>query len=69
LTFAAAAVFDGLTSWNNEKGAESVGGGAIQFKNFFLVNNQVAGLEFKLIMNEVVPYDETMGTMISGQYI
>ena len=40
--------FNGLISWNNEKGAETVGGGAIQFTDFMFVNNEVAGYDFKL---------------------
>ena len=43
-----AATFETLTTWNCEKGAESVTGGAIQFKGFKMINNEKAGLEYKL---------------------
>ena len=45
----APARFYSLVAWNNEKGAEWVGGGAIQFIDFILVHNEVAALEMKLI--------------------
>lgn len=44
-----AAKFYGLTTWNCEKGAESVGTGSIQFHDFLLVNNEVTGIEIKLL--------------------
>ena len=43
--------FYGLTAWNCEKGAEWVDGGALQFREFFLVQNQVAGFDLKTISN------------------
>ncbi len=48
-----AAKFYNLIAWNNEKGAEWVNGGALQFINFYLVNNDVAGFEMKTIKNAV----------------
>ena len=63
-----AAKLYGLTAWNNEKGAESVGGGAIQFHDFMLVNNDKAGVEMKLILN-ARPYDEQRGAMFKNLII
>ncbi|KAI5091821.1 fibrocystin-L precursor, partial [Silurus meridionalis] len=48
------AVFRKLTSWNNEKGAEWVNAGAVQFNNFLMVNNEVAGVETKRIIQQHV---------------
>ncbi|KAK3532561.1 hypothetical protein QTP86_024146, partial [Hemibagrus guttatus] len=48
------AVFRKLTSWNNEKGAEWVNVGAVQFNDFLMVNNKVAGVETKRIIQEHV---------------
>ena len=58
-----AAKFYSLTAWNNEKGAEWVGGGAIQFHDFLLANNLVAGIEMKLIANAVA-FSEERGAML-----
>ena len=44
------AVFRKLFAWNNEKGAEAVNSGALQFEDFVLVQNQKAGYEGKLII-------------------
>nr|XP_055075131.1 fibrocystin-L-like [Misgurnus anguillicaudatus] len=43
------AVFRRLTSWNNEKGAEWVNVGAVQFSEFLMVNNEKAGVATKRI--------------------
>ncbi|XP_030002867.1 PKHD1 like 1, tandem duplicate 2 [Sphaeramia orbicularis] len=48
------AVFHSLTTWNCEKGAEWVDVGAIQFKNFVMVNNEKAGIEAKRIIRSTV---------------
>lgn len=48
------AVFRKLTSWNNEKGAEWVNVGAVQFHDFLMVNNELAGVETKRILQEHV---------------
>ena len=59
------AVFKTLTAWNCEKGAEAVNSGALQFKDFLLVNNEKAGYEGKMLM-EVPQYDEVNGPMVDG---
>ncbi|XP_021354106.1 fibrocystin-L-like [Mizuhopecten yessoensis] len=43
-------VFDTFLTWNNEKGAETVNTGAIQFKNIRAISNKKAGFEGKLIV-------------------
>ena len=40
------ATFIGFNAWNNERGAEVVFGGCIQFVNFVVFNNQITGIEF-----------------------
>ena len=45
------AIFEGLFAWNNDKGAEAVMVGALQFKNFVLVQNKLAGYEGKKVLN------------------
>ena len=40
------AVFESLTAWNCEKGAEYVNGRDLQFDGFIMVNNEHAG-EYK----------------------
>lgn len=66
-----AAEFKTLTAWNNEKGAEWVLVGAVQFSGFFLVHNKIAAIEMKLVTKSV-SYSETRGavlkncTLISG---
>ncbi|XP_062574409.1 fibrocystin-L-like [Saccostrea cucullata] len=49
-TTPAMSLFESLTSWNNEKGAEIVNGGALECRDFVLVNNKLAGYEGKLII-------------------
>lgn len=46
----AMSLFESLTAWNNEKGAEIVNGGALECRDFVLVNNKLAGYEGKLLI-------------------
>nr|XP_055075127.1 fibrocystin-L-like [Misgurnus anguillicaudatus] len=50
----APAVFRRLTSWNNQKGTEWVNVGAVQFSEFLMVNNELAGVESKRIIRTYV---------------
>ena len=63
-----AAKFEKLTAWNNEKGAEWVSCGAVQFIDFFLVNNEVAGIEMKLI-SQAEAYSDERGAALKVQRI
>ncbi|XP_036421459.1 fibrocystin-L-like [Colossoma macropomum] len=48
------AVFRKFTSWNNDKGAEWVNVGSVQFNEFLMVNNEKAGVETKRIIEQYV---------------
>ncbi|XP_059501744.1 PKHD1 like 1, tandem duplicate 1 isoform X2 [Stegostoma tigrinum] len=62
--------FDSLIAWNCEKGAEWVNGGAVQFHNFVMVNNEKAGIDTKKIMRSFVnEWGETMGAVIKNTTI
>ncbi|NP_001305057.1 PKHD1 like 1, tandem duplicate 1 isoform X1 [Danio rerio] len=50
----APAIFRRFTSWNNEKGAEWVNVGSVQFSEFLMVNNEKAGVETKRIIRQYV---------------
>ncbi|XP_054983665.1 fibrocystin-L [Sorex araneus] len=64
------AVFHSLTTWNCQKGAEWVNGGALQFHNFVMVNNYEAGIETKRILAPFVGgWGETSGAMIKNAKI
>ncbi|XP_039677098.1 fibrocystin-L-like [Perca fluviatilis] len=64
------AVFHSLTTWNCEKGAEWVNGGAVQFNSFLMVNNEKAGIEAKHIMQWAVSnFGEEGGATISNSTI
>uniref|UniRef100_S4RUK3 Polycystic kidney and hepatic disease 1 (autosomal recessive)-like 1 n=1 Tax=Petromyzon marinus TaxID=7757 RepID=S4RUK3_PETMA len=57
--------FDSLTVWNCEKGAEWVNGGALQFHNFLLANNENAGVESKRVISEFVGgWGENAGALL-----
>ncbi|XP_019323389.2 fibrocystin-L isoform X1 [Panthera pardus] len=64
------AIFNSLTTWNCEKGAEWVNGGALQFHNFVMVNNYEAGIETKRILAPYVGgWGETNGAVIKNAKI
>ncbi|XP_063113704.1 fibrocystin-L isoform X1 [Cavia porcellus] len=64
------AVFNSLTTWNCQKGAEWVNGGALQFHNFVMVNNHEAGIETKRILAPYVGgWGETSGAVIKNAKI
>ncbi|XP_075995316.1 PKHD1 like 1, tandem duplicate 1 [Genypterus blacodes] len=64
------AVFRGLTTWNCEKGAEWVNGGALVFDRFVMVNNEKAGIETKQIMQWAVSgFDSTGGARVTNSLI
>ncbi|XP_053415184.1 fibrocystin-L isoform X2 [Nycticebus coucang] len=64
------AVFNSLTTWNCQKGAEWVNGGALQFHNFVMVNNHKAGIETKRILAPYVGgWGEASGAMIKNAKI
>ncbi|KAG2465238.1 PKHL1 protein, partial [Polypterus senegalus] len=59
------AVFDSLTTWNCLKGAEWLNAGALQFKNFLMVNNELSGIEMKRLQTSYVRgWGEAGGAMI-----
>ncbi|KAM9050154.1 fibrocystin-L [Megaptera novaeangliae] len=64
------AIFNSLTTWNCQKGAEWVNGGALQFHNFVMVNNYEAGIETKRILAPYVGgWGETIGAVIKNAKI
>ncbi|CAO2602354.1 Pkhd1l1 [Lemmus lemmus] len=64
------AIFNSLTVWNCQKGAEWVNGGALQFHNFLTVNNYEAGIETKRILAPYVGgWGETNGAVIKNAKI
>ncbi|XP_069076730.1 fibrocystin-L-like isoform X2 [Pleurodeles waltl] len=64
------AVFDSLTTWNCQKGAEWTNGGALHFRNFLMVNNENAGIETKKILLDYVGgWGETNGAVIKNAII
>ncbi|XP_013209363.1 fibrocystin-L [Microtus ochrogaster] len=64
------AIFNSLTVWNCQKGAEWVHGGALQFHNFLTVNNYEAGIETKRILAPYVGgWGETNGAVIKNAKI
>ncbi|XP_004640150.1 fibrocystin-L [Octodon degus] len=64
------AVFNSLTTWNCQKGAEWVNGGALQFHNFVMINNYEAGIETKRILAPYVGgWGETNGAVVKNAKI
>ncbi|XP_040210575.1 fibrocystin-L-like [Rana temporaria] len=64
------AVFKSLTTWNCQKGAEWVNGGALQFHNFTMVNNEDAGIETKRVISSYVgEWGETYGAVLKNSII
>jgi len=61
------AVFESLFSWNNDKGAEAVNSGALQFDNFVLVQNKLAGYEGKSVSG--VPQYTDKSPMVKNSLI
>ncbi|ELK37593.1 Fibrocystin-L [Myotis davidii] len=64
------AIFNSLTTWNCQKGAEWVNGGALQFHNFVVVNNYESGIETKRILGAYTGgWGETNGAVIKNAKI
>ncbi|XP_068614929.1 fibrocystin-L-like, partial [Brachionichthys hirsutus] len=64
------AVFSFLTTWNCEKGAEWVNVGAVQFKQFVMLNNEKAGIEAKrLIPSAVTGFGLDAGAIVFDSII
>ncbi|XP_070248855.1 fibrocystin-L [Myotis yumanensis] len=64
------AIFNSLTTWNCQKGAEWVNGGALQFHNFVMVNNYESGIETKRILGAYTGgWGETNGAVIKNAKI
>ncbi|XP_077349351.1 fibrocystin-L [Lithobates pipiens] len=64
------AVFKSLTTWNCQKGAEWVNGGALQFHNFTMVNNEDSGIETKRVISSYVGgWGETYGAVLKNSII
>uniref|UniRef100_A0A8C5WI58 Fibrocystin-L n=1 Tax=Leptobrachium leishanense TaxID=445787 RepID=A0A8C5WI58_9ANUR len=64
------AIFKSLTTWNCQKGAEWVQGGALQFHNFSMINNEDAGIETKRVISTYVGgWGEVSGAVIKNTAI
>ncbi|XP_075126263.1 fibrocystin-L-like [Leptodactylus fuscus] len=64
------AIFRSLTTWNCQKGAEWVNGGALQFHNFTMVNNEDTGIETKRVIPTYVGgWGETYGAVLKNAII
>ncbi|XP_018426208.1 PREDICTED: fibrocystin-L [Nanorana parkeri] len=64
------AIFKSLTTWNCQKGAEWVNGGALQFHNFTMVNNEDSGIETKRVISSYVGgWGETSGAVLKNAII
>lgn len=64
------AMFESLTAWACDKGAECVECGAIMFKKFVMINNHEAGIEFKLILQHAITrFSDTQGPSVRESLI
>ncbi|XP_073535878.1 fibrocystin-L [Phyllobates terribilis] len=64
------AIFRSLTTWNCQKGAEWVNGGALQFHNFSMINNEDSGIETKRVLSTYVGgWGEVSGTVLKNAII
>uniref|UniRef100_H2YG49 Uncharacterized protein n=1 Tax=Ciona savignyi TaxID=51511 RepID=H2YG49_CIOSA len=59
--------FKSLTTWNCEKGAEWVNGGAIQFHDFVMVNNEKTGMDLKMVSG--TDWGEEKGAVIKNAVV
>ena len=62
------AVFDTLIAWNNLRGAEWVKCGPLQFVNFIVANNDLAGIDM-LFNTDNAPKYSTEGSMVKDAVI
>ncbi|XP_013413864.1 fibrocystin-L-like [Lingula anatina] len=62
------AVFEGLTAWHCEKGAEWVMAGSLKFNNFVMYDNEKAGIEMKSVVRTSHVFSD-QGPMISNSKI
>ncbi|KAM4026998.1 fibrocystin-L isoform 2-T2 [Anomaloglossus baeobatrachus] len=64
------AIFRSLTTWNCQKGAEWVNGGALQFHNFSMINNEDSGIETKRVISAYVGgWGEVSGAVLKNAII
>ncbi|XP_068094022.1 fibrocystin-L-like isoform X1 [Hyperolius riggenbachi] len=64
------AIFRSLKTWNCQKGAEWVNGGALQFHNFTMVNNEDSGIETKRVISSYVGgWGESQGAVLKNTII
>lgn len=61
------AVFESFFAWNNDKGAQADNSGAVQFKDFVLVQNRLAGYEGKKVWD--APHYTDESPMVSNSLI
>eukprot|EP00058_Branchiostoma_floridae_P027250 XP_002612741.1 hypothetical protein BRAFLDRAFT_97279 [Branchiostoma floridae] len=61
------AKFYKLTAWNNQKGAEWVGAGALQFHDFVMANNEQVGIDLKDL--GTADWGEERGSVIKDGYV
>ncbi|XP_069478237.1 fibrocystin-L-like [Ambystoma mexicanum] len=64
------AIFQALTTWNCERGAEWLNGGALQFHQFVMVNNEVFGIHTRNVLRSGIGgWGETQGAVIKNATI